>query len=147
MRAGYIGSVDGRHRSRASPAPCRRQATPDSIAAAADSFVGKAWNMDGCWVLASTIAAEAGRLAAGAEHGHRRSRARPTASGSSPYNGPAGQTGNWQSHGHRRRYRRHRHAGGGGHITTCVSGCGSSAMLVDNITYENASGQVVEPGE
>jgi len=36
------------------------QATPDSIAAAADSFIGQAWNLNGCWVLASTIAAEAG---------------------------------------------------------------------------------------
>ena len=29
--------------------------------------------------------------------------------------------------------------GGGGHITTCVSGSGSTAMLVDNITYENGA--------
>src|SRR5580658_3196689 len=36
------------------------QATPDLIAGVAESFVGDAWNMDGCWVLASTIAAEAG---------------------------------------------------------------------------------------
>ena len=36
------------------------QATPDSIAATAEGFVGQAWNQDGCWVLCSTIAAEAG---------------------------------------------------------------------------------------
>ena len=36
-------------------------------------------------------------------------------------------------------------AGGGGHITTCVSGSGSTAMLVDNITYVNGSGQVQNP--
>ena len=32
---------------------------------------------------------------------------------------------------------------GGGHITTCVSGSGSTAMLVDNITYVNGSGQIM----
>jgi hypothetical protein len=32
--------------------------------------------------------------------------------------------------------------GGGGHITTCVSGTGATAMLVDNITYENQSGRI-----
>jgi hypothetical protein len=72
------------------------QATPDSIAATADSFVGRAWNMDGCWVLASTIAAEAGASL-------------PVQStligldGQSngewivAFDGPAGQSGNWES--------------------------------------------------
>jgi hypothetical protein len=33
----------------------------------------------------------------------------------------------------------------GGHITTCVSGSGSTAMLVDNITYVNYLGQIQNP--
>ena len=33
-------------------------------------------------------------------------------------------------------------SGGGGHITTCVSGSGSTAMLVDNATFVSANGQV-----
>jgi NAD/NADP transhydrogenase alpha subunit len=32
--------------------------------------------------------------------------------------------------------------GGGGHITTVVSGSGASAMLVDNITYMNGNGSI-----
>src|SRR5208283_450638 len=36
------------------------QATPNSICSVAQTFVGKAWNDNGCWVLASNIAAEAG---------------------------------------------------------------------------------------
>lgn len=35
-------------------------ATPDAIANVAQSFVGQTWNDNGCWVLASTIAPEAG---------------------------------------------------------------------------------------
>ena len=35
-------------------------ATPDSIENAALSFAGKVWNSSGCWLLASTISAEAG---------------------------------------------------------------------------------------
>ena len=31
---------------------------------------------------------------------------------------------------------------GGGHITTCVSGFGSTAMLVDNIAYSSGTGQI-----
>lgn len=116
------------------------QATPNSIAAVADSFVGQAWNMDGCWVLASTVAAEAGASLP----------VQSTAIGLPgkangewfvAFNGPAGQSGNWQSMVR---------AGeivvigtpGGGHITTCVSGSGNTAMLVDNITYMSGSGQI-----
>ena len=122
--------------------PVAMQATPGSIAVIADSFVGQAWNMDGCWVLASTIAAEAGAslpvlsIAIGLPG---------QASGEwiVAYVGPAGQAGDWQAMvtaGHMVLFGT---AGGGGHITTCVSGPGSIAMLVDIITYENASGQVM----
>jgi hypothetical protein len=117
------------------------QATPDSICSTALSFVGKAWNMNGCWVLASTIAAEAGA-------------ALPVtstlvdvpgeASGEwiVAFDGPAGQTGNWQSlitAGEMVAF----YNGSTGHITTVVSGSGSSALLVDNITYETSSGTIV----
>ena len=57
--AGYLGSVSvATEPGFAGTVPT--QATPNSIAAIASSFVGQAWNMDGCWVLTSTIAAEAG---------------------------------------------------------------------------------------
>jgi hypothetical protein len=118
------------------------QATPDSIAAVADSFVGKAWNMDGCWVLASTIAAEAGASLPvqstliglpGQANGEW----------IVAYNGPAGQSGNWQSMVTAGEMIVIGTPGGGGHITTCVSGSGSTAMLVDNITYESSNGTVL----
>jgi len=115
------------------------QATPGSIASTAMNFVGKAWNMDGCWVLASTIAAESGASL-------------PVDSSMIGVSGQANgewfvafdgtkQSGNWQSMVK---------AGemvvigsaSSGHITTVVSGSGSSAMLVDNITYVNSSGAV-----
>ena len=125
---GYTGTVPG-------------QATPNSIAAVADSFVGQAWNMEGCWVLASTIAAEAGASlpvqstligVPGKVNGEW----------IVAFNGPAGQSGNWQSMVHAGEMIAFGTASGGGHITTCVSGSGSSAMLVDNITYVNGQGQV-----
>jgi hypothetical protein len=118
------------------------QATPNSIATIANSFVGKAWNMDGCWVLASTIAAEAGASLP----------VQSTAIGLPgqangewivAYNGPAGQSGNWQSLVTAGEIVVIGTQGGGGHITTCVSGSGGSAMLVDNITYVTSHGQVV----
>ena len=86
------------------------QATPNSIAAVADSFVGQAWNMDGCWVLASTIAAEAGASLP----------VQSTAIGLPgqangewivAFNGPAGAVGQLAVHGHRRRDRGDRHTG------------------------------------
>jgi hypothetical protein len=59
------------------------------------------------------------------------------------FDGPAGQTGNWESMVHAGEMIVFEPAGGGGHITTCVSGSGSTAMLVDNITYESSSGQIL----
>ncbi|MDR3538743.1 MAG: putative Ig domain-containing protein [Acetobacteraceae bacterium] len=138
--AGYLGSatvVTQPHFTGTVPS----QATPNAIASIADSFVGQAWNMDGCWVLASTIAAEAGASLPvqstliglpGQANGEW----------IVAFNGPAGQTGNWQSMVTAGEMVVIGTPGGGGHITTCVSGAGSTAMLVDNITYMNASGQV-----
>jgi hypothetical protein len=117
------------------------QATPDSIGAAADAFIGQAWNMDGCWVLASTVAADAGTSLP----------VQSTAIGLPgqangewivAFNGPLGQSGNWQSLVTEGEIIVIGTPGGGGHITTCVSGSGASALLVDNATYVNGSGQV-----
>jgi hypothetical protein len=138
--AGYLGSATVVTQPKSSGV-VPSQATPDSIVAAADRFVGQAWNMDGCWVLASTIAADAGASLP----------VQSTLIGLSgqangewivAFNGPAGQTGNWQSMVTAGEMVVIGTAGGGGHITTCVSGSGSTAMLVDNITYVNGAGQV-----
>lgn len=120
-------------------APVPAQATPASIAAAALSFVGQAWNMNGCWVLASTIAAEAG-AALPVDSSMLGVRGQANGEWMVAFDGSR-QSGNWQSLvkageivviG----------SGSSGHITTCVSGAGGTAMLVDNITYVNAAGAV-----
>ena len=117
------------------------QATPSSIAAVANGFVGQAWNMNGCWVLASTIAADAGASLpvqstqiglAGKANGEW----------IVAFNGPAGQSGNWQSMVTAGEMIVFQTGSGGGHITTCVSGFGSTAMLVDNIAYSSGTGQI-----
>ena len=56
----YLGSVSVVTQPGFAPAAshARRRRIPSRLAAM--SFVGEAWNMDGCWVLASNIAAEAG---------------------------------------------------------------------------------------
>ena len=141
--AGYLGSVSvATEPGFAASVPT--QATPNSIAAIASSFVGQAWNMNGCWVLTSAIGAEAGASLP----------VQTTAIGIPgqasgewivAFNGPAGDTGNWQSIVHAGEMVVFGTLGGGGHITTCVSGSGSSAMLVDNITYVNAQGKITNP--
>jgi hypothetical protein len=138
--SGFLGSVTVATQPKfAGVVPA--QATPNSIAAAADSFVGQAWNMDGCWVLASTISAEAGASlplqstaigVAGQANGEW----------IVAFNGPTGQSGNWQSLVTAGEIIVIGTAGGGGHITTCVSGTGSTAMLVDNATFVSSGGQV-----
>ena len=56
---GLVGNVDVITRSDISgPAPS--QATPNSIISAAQSFIGKVWNDEGCWVLACNISSMAG---------------------------------------------------------------------------------------
>jgi len=138
--SGYLGSatvVTQPKFSGAVPA----QATPNSIATVADGFVGQPWNMDGCWVLASTIAADAGASlpVQSTEIGI------PGAANGEwivAFNGPAGQSANWESLVKAGEIIVIGTPGGGGHITTCVSGSGTSAMLVDNVTYINGGGQV-----
>ena len=118
------------------------QATPDAIANAARNFVGQAVNREGCWVLANTIATDAGAAlpmqstlvgVAGQANGEW----------IVAFNGPGGQSGNWQSLVHAGEVVVIGTPGGGGHITTCVSGAGASAMLVDNITRVTGAGQVL----
>jgi len=61
------------------------------------------------------------------------------------FNGPAAQAGNWESMITAGEMVVFETSATSGHITTVVSGSGSSAMLVDNITYVNQSGQIVNP--
>jgi hypothetical protein len=138
--SGYLGSATVATQSKSS-GTVPTQATPDSLAAVADGFVGESWNMDGCWVLASTISAEAGASLP----------VQSTAIGLPgqangewmvAFNGPAGQSGNWQSLVREGEIIVIGTPGGGGHITTCVSGSGATAMLVDNATFESSNGQV-----
>ncbi len=138
--AGYIGSATVVTQSGAT-GTVPTQATPNSIAAAADAMVGKAWNMNGCWTLASTIAADAGAALP----------VQSTAVGLPgqasgewivAFDGPAGQSGNWQSLVTTGDIVVIGTSGGSGHITTCVSGTGGTAMLVDNVTYENSAGKI-----
>ncbi len=117
------------------------QATPFSIAATARTFVGSTWNRDGCWVLASTISAEAGASLpvqsavnmAGAANGEW----------FIAYNGPAGSRGDWAASVRTGDMIGFITAAGTGHITTCVAGAGSTATLIDNITYVDRRGNVL----
>ena len=138
--AGYIGSATVTTQPNFS-GTVPTQATPDGIAAIAASFVGDAWNCDGCWVLASTIAAEAG-AGLPIESTAIGIAGRANGEWAVVYNGPAASNSNWQSMVTTGDIVCIGTPGGGGHITTCVSGSGSTAMLVDNITYENARGQI-----
>lgn len=115
------------------------QATPNSIASTAMSFVGQAWNTDGCWVLASNISAEAG---ASLPLTSTSVDIPGTANGEwiVAYNGPAGQGGDWQSMVKAGEMVSFATSSTSGHITTVVSGSGANAMLVDNITYVNSNG-------
>jgi hypothetical protein len=138
--ATYVGSISVVTQPAFVGSPVR--ATPNAVESAALGFVGKAWNMDGCWVLASNISAEAG---ASLPITSTSLGIPGVASGEwiVAYNGPAGQTGNWQSAITAGEMVVFETSSTSGHITTVVSGSGSSAMLVDNITYVNQSGQIV----
>ena len=139
--SGYLGSVTVATEPGFS-GPVPSQATPASIAAVADSLVGQAWNMSGCWVLASTVAAEAG-ASLPVQSTALRLPGQANDEWIVAYNGPASQAGDWQAMVSAGDVVAFETSNGGGHITTCVSGSGATAMLVDNITYEDASGQVL----
>jgi hypothetical protein len=70
---------------------------------------------------------------------------RPNGEWAVVYNGPAASSSTWQSLVSTGDIVCIGTAGGGGHITTCVAGSGATAMLVDNITYENQHGQITNP--
>ena len=105
------------------------------------SFVGQVCNMSGCWPLVSNISAEAG---ASLPITSTMLSTRGLASGEwiVAYNGPAGQTGNWQSQITAGEIVMFTTSSGSGHITTVVSGSGSSAMVVDNMAFEDQNGQI-----
>jgi hypothetical protein len=136
----YVGSVAVTTQPHfAGPTP--DQATPRSMVTAAMSFVGHVCNMSGCWVLASDISAEAGASlpitstilgVPGAASGEW----------IVAYNGPAGQKGNWQSQITAGEIVVFMTSSYSGHITTVVSGTGSSAMVVDNMAFEDPNGQI-----
>ena len=139
--SGYVGSATiATQTSFTGTVPS--QATPDLVVTAADGFVGKAWNMNGCWVLASAIADEAGASLP----------VQSTSTGAAgqandewivAFNGPMGALGNWQSMVTAGEIIAIGTPDGGGHIATCVSGSGGSAMLVDNIAYQSLNGQIL----
>ena len=106
------------------------------------SFVGTVCNKDGCWVLASNISAEAG---ASLPITSTLLGVPGVASGEwiAAYNGPAGQRGNWQSQITAGEMVVFNTSASSGHITTVVSGSGSSAMVVDNAAFVNTSGNIV----
>ncbi len=121
-------------------------ATPDGVAEAALALVGQAWNQDGCWVLASTIAADAGAglPVQSTEVG------RPGAANGEwivLYNGPSGANANWKNLVSTGDMVVFATSATTGHITTCVSGAGSTAMLVDNITYIGQGGAIVNSAD
>jgi hypothetical protein len=139
--AGYDGSITFVTSAHPYVPTSAAQATPDRIAAAAESLVGQAWNDEGCWVLASTIAAESGaglplQSTAIGLPGHENGEWVVV------YDGPVQASLKWASLVTIGDVIVFGTPGGGGHITTCVSGSGATAMLVDNITYENQLGHV-----
>lgn len=116
-----------------------QQATPDGISAIAQSFVGKAWNVGGCWTLAQTIATYAGAPLP-VVSSNTASSGRPAGEWMVAFNGPGADYGDWQA-----MVRTGDVVVFGGltnHVTTCVAGRGASAMLVDNRVIRNGAGQI-----
>ncbi|HET6239158.1 MAG TPA: hypothetical protein VFE41_30025 [Acetobacteraceae bacterium] len=140
---GYVGSVSVvTQPTYGGPAPT--QATPDAICTTAESFVDKAWNIDGCWVLASNISAEAG---ASLPVSSTLVGVSGVANGEwiVAYNGPVSADANWELNVTAGEMVAFVTTSGGGHITTVVSGSGTSAMLIDNIEYIYNNGGIANP--
>ena len=117
------------------------QATPDRIASVAESFVGQVCNINGCWILASTIAAEAGAslpLQTVADLPGQTNGEWFVA-----YNGPSGAGGNWQSAVRTGDVIVYVTSSGNGHVATCVAGEGVSATLIDNQAVVGPNGEIV----
>lgn len=136
----YVGTVAVTTRPNfTGPAP--EQATPHSLVTAAMSFIGQVCNMSGCWPLANNISAMAG---ASLPITSTMLNYPGLASGEwiVAYNGPAGQKGNWQAQITAGEIVMFSTSSGSGHITTVVSGSGSSAMVVDNMAFQDGSGHI-----
>ena len=135
----YLGSITVANQPSFGAAPS--QATPYSIAKVAQSFLGQAWNADGCWVLASTICAEAG---AGLPIDSTMVGLPARANGQwiVAFDGSKTPTGNWKSI---LRAGEIIVIGGPGiaHIATVVSGVGATAMLIDNMTVTGPGGKIL----
>jgi hypothetical protein len=132
----YLGTASFATQSVGAPSPATQpiQATPNSICATAMTFIGTTWNIDGCWVLASTIDAEAG-AALPVSSSFAAIPGQPSGEWKVAYNGPVSANANWQSLVRAGDQVALITASGSGHITTVVSGAGTSAQLVDNIYY------------
>lgn len=132
----YLGTASFATQSVGAPSPATQpiQATPNSICATAMKFIGATWNIDGCWVLASTIDAEAG-AALPVSSSFAAIPGQPGGEWKVAYNGPVSANANWQSLVRAGDQVALITASGSGHITTVVSGAGTSAQLIDNIDY------------
>ncbi|MDB5365182.1 MAG: hypothetical protein JWM77_1109 [Rhodospirillales bacterium] len=130
----YLGSLDiVTHAAHADATP--NTATPNEIVGVAMSFIGQVWDVNGCWVLASNVAAIAGAslpvsstLLAAAPQGNGEW---IVAYSGLAANGAERQT--WESQlrpGDIVSYVAT--CGGVGHIATVVSGYGYDARLLDN---------------
>jgi len=115
------------------------QATPNGVAAVAQSFVGKAWNDVGCWVLASNISCAAGAslsVTSGWVGGGSVTNTEwftAYNSGSTVFVGSQNST--WESQvraGDMVGLQWSYNGQSSGHIFTISSGSGTSAMVVDN---------------
>ncbi len=118
------------------------QATGGSVVNAALALVGHAWNDNGCWILASTIADMAGASlpATSTSVGIK---AQANGEWSVAYDGTVAANANWTSllkPGEIVTFVTFVTRGGGGHITTVVGGSGTAASLIDNAAFINANG-------
>jgi hypothetical protein len=150
-----LGSVDIVTNGLVTP-PAPTQATPGSLVSAANSFKGVVWNKDGCWTLASNIAAKAGSSL-------------PTSTSLADSSGAAQANGEWIVVYNGGLYLKPTIAQaeqnllpgdiltvawsltgpdqGGGHITTVVSGSGVSATVLDNIQISGAKGNIIDAND
>lgn len=140
----YYGSVDVVTRTGYTD-PTPGVATPGEVAQVGLGFVGKTWNVNGCWVLVSNIATAAG---ASLPVGSSDSVAYAPQVGNGEWivaydstKATAGQQESWQAQlrpGDVVGYNQFC----GGHIFTIVSGSGYNAMLVDNTGNSAGDGSV-----
>ncbi len=118
-------------------------ATPDSVKAVALGYVGEIWNDEGCWVLASNISAQAGATlpltsmyigVPGIGNGEW----------FVAYNGPVAASANWVNSLTGGEMVSFQTTYGGGHITTVALGQGGNAAPVDNVTYVDGRGNILD---